>query len=147
MTTINLISGSTLGNAEYVAETLSEILISEGFDAPLFYGPSLDELPLQGIWLVICSTYGAGDFPDNIKPLFNELETKAADLSDVSFGAIGLGSTEYDTFCEAIKQAERILKENGAKLLGDRLDIDVTKHEIPEDVAIIWLQDWLKVIK
>lgn len=146
MADITLISGSTLGSAEYVADHLAEKLELAGISAEVIHGAELDELPLQGIWLVITSTHGAGDLPDNIQPLFEQITEQQPDLNQVKYGAIGLGSKEYDTFCGAIKLADRILSGSGAKRIGSVLEIDVTEHEIPEDPAEIWLEEWIKVI-
>lgn len=55
------------------------------------------------------------------------------------FGAIGIGSREYDTFCGAIDKLEAALKACGAKQIGETLKINVLEHEIPEDPAEIWL--------
>jgi len=35
----------------------------------------------------------------------------------------------------------------GAKRIGDRLEIDVTQHEIPEDPAEVWVINWINLIK
>lgn len=67
------------------------------------------------------------------------LQEKQADLSAVRFGAIGIGSREYDTFCGAIDKLEAALKACGAKQIGETLKINVLEHEIPEDPAEIWL--------
>jgi len=69
MADITLISGSTLGSAEYVAEHLAEKLDDAGFSSEILHGPMLDEVPTQGVWLVISSTHGAGDIPDNLQPI------------------------------------------------------------------------------
>ncbi|AMO80015.1 MULTISPECIES: FMN-binding protein MioC [Hafniaceae] len=146
MADITLISGSTLGSAEYVAEHLAEKLEEQGYSTEILHGPELDEVPLQGIWLVVTSTHGAGELPDNLQPLFEQIETQQPDLTQVRFGAIGLGSSEYDTFCGGIKTVDRILIAFGAQRIGDMLEIDITKHDIPEDPAEIWLTKWVKVI-
>lgn len=146
MADITLISGSTLGSAEYVAEHLAEKLEEQGYSTEILHGPELDEVPLQGIWLVVTSTHGAGELPDNLQPLFEQIETQQPDLTQVRFGAIGLGSSEYDTFCGGIKTVDRILIVFGAQRIGDMLEIDITKHDIPEDPAEIWLTKWVKVI-
>jgi MioC protein len=145
MTNISIISGSTLGSAEYVAEHLAEILTSQNIAVELFHGPDLEELPLSGVWLVVTSTHGAGDLPDNLEPLFEQIQQSKVDLSQIKFGAIGLGNKEYDLFCGAIKKVNTALIERGAKRIGEVLEIDVTEHEIPEDPAEIWLNDWLKL--
>lgn len=146
MADITLISGSTLGSAEYVAEHLAEKLEEQGYSTEILHGPELDDVPLQGIWLVVTSTHGAGELPDNLQPLFEQIETQQPDLTQVRFGAVGIGSSEYDTFCGGIKIVDRVLIASGAQRIGEVLEIDVTKHEIPEDPAEIWLTNWVKVI-
>ena len=146
MADITLISGSTLGSAEYVAEHLAEKLEEQGYSTEILHGPELDEVPMQGIWLVVTSTHGAGELPDNLQPLFEQIETQQPDLTQVRFGAMGLGSSEYDTFCGGIKTVDRILIAFGAQRIGDMLEIDITKHDIPEDPAEIWLTKWVNVI-
>ncbi|MEH0874249.1 flavodoxin domain-containing protein, partial [Pectobacterium cacticida] len=88
-----------------------------------------------------------GEFPDNVKTLFEQLGQQKPDLSQVSFGAVGIGSKEYDTFCGAIQTADRVLTELGAKRIGDILKIDITQHQIPEDPAEEWLGSWVKLLK
>lgn len=143
MADITLISGSTLGSAEYVAEHLAEQLETAGFTTEMLHGPELDELTLSGRWLVVSSTHGAGDLPDNLQPLLEQIAEQQPDLSQVQFGAVGLGSSEYDTFCGAIKQIDDLFQARGAKRIGDRIEIDVTQHEIPEDPAEEWLKNWI----
>ena len=74
MADITLISGSTLGGAEYVAEHLAEKLEEAGFTTETLHGPLLEDLSASGIWLVISSTHGAGDIPDNLSPFYEALQ-------------------------------------------------------------------------
>lgn len=144
--TITLITGSTLGNAEYLAEHLSEKLALQGYTTSLFHGPDLEQLPLIGLWLVVTSTHGAGELPDNLQPLLEQLEQQQPQLTAIRFGAIGLGSSEYDTFCNGIKKMDHILITLGAQRIGAVLEIDVTQYDLPEDPADIWLAKWLQLI-
>ena len=146
MADITLISGSTLGGAEYVAEHLAEKLEDAGFSTETLHGPLLEDLPQEGIWLVVSSTHGAGDLPDNIQPLYDQLKEQNVSLSGVHFGAIGIGSREYDTFCGAIEKLEASLKANGAKQIGETAKINVLEHDIPEDPAEIWLGSWINLL-
>ncbi|ANI30665.1 FMN-binding protein MioC [Yersinia entomophaga] len=146
MADITLISGSTLGSAEYVAEHLAEKLEEAGFSTETLHGPELDELTPQGLWLVVTSTHGAGDLPDNLQPLLEQIEQQQPDLSQVRFGAVGLGSSEYDTFCGAIRSLDQQLIAKGAKRIGEILEIDVTQHEIPEDPAEEWVKKWINLL-
>ncbi|WP_369309341.1 FMN-binding protein MioC [Providencia rettgeri] len=142
MTKVTLISGSTMGSAEYVAEHMAEILEELGYETDVQHGPELDDLTLEGIWLVVSSTHGAGDLPENIQPLFEAIEENSPDLSQVKFGAVGIGSSEYDTFCGAIHKLDTLLSEKGAKRIGECFEIDIQKHEIPEDPAGEWVKNW-----
>ena len=141
MADITLISGSTLGSAEYVAEHLAELLEQQGFSTDVQHGPQLDDLPQSGLWLLVTSTHGAGELPDNLQPLFKQISDR-----QVSYGAIGIGSKEYDTFCGAIVTVDRILADRGAKRIGEMLQIDITEHDIPEDPAEVWLAPWVKLL-
>ncbi|NDO82255.1 FMN-binding protein MioC [Citrobacter sp. NCU1] len=147
MADITLISGSTLGGAEYVAEHLAEKLEDAGFSTETLHGPLLEDLPTSGIWLVISSTHGAGDIPDNLLPFYEDLQSQKTDLSQVCFGAIGIGSREYDTFCGAIDKIEAELKSSGAKQRGETLKINILEHDIPEDPAEVWLGSWINLLK
>ena len=142
MADITLISGSTLGSAEYVAEHLAEKLEEAGYSTEIQHGPLIEDLQAEGIWLVISSTHGAGDIPDNLLPFYEALQEKQADLSAVRFGAVGIGSREYDTFCGAIDKIDSALKACGAQQIGETLKINVLEHVIPEDPSEIWVGSW-----
>ena len=127
MADITLISGSTLGGAEYVAEHLAEKLEEAGFTTE--------------------TLHGAGDIPDNLSPFYEALQEQKPDLSALRFGAIGIGSREYDTFCGAIDKLEAELKNSGAKQTGETLKINILDHDIPEDPAEEWLGSWVNLHK
>ena len=67
---ICVISGSTLGGAEYVAEHLEDVLKTQDFSTALFHGPELDDVINENIWLIVTSTHGAGELPDNLSYRF-----------------------------------------------------------------------------
>ncbi len=146
MADITLISGSTLGSAEYVAEHLAEKLEEAGFSTDTQHGPQLEDLQADGVWLIVTSTHGAGDVPDNLEPFYSAIKEQRPDLSQVRYGAVGIGSREYDTFCGAIEKIDTSLTECGAKRIGDLLKINVHDHEIPEDPAEIWLGSWKNLL-
>ncbi len=147
MADITLISGSTLGGAEYVAEHLAEKLEDAGFSTETLHGPLLEDLPIDGIWLLITSTHGAGDLPDNLLPLYEELKEQQPNLANIRFGAIGIGSREYDTFCGAVEKVETEMKSCGAQQIGETLKINILDHDIPEDPAELWLGEWKNLLK
>jgi MioC protein len=37
---------------------------------------------------------------------------------------------------------DQLLEQSGAQKIGERLEIDVTAHDIPEDAADEWFSKW-----
>ncbi|WEM42300.1 FMN-binding protein MioC [Photobacterium sp. DA100] len=142
MSHITLITGSTLGGAEYVADHLSDLLEQAGHSTNIINSAELEQLPTDNIWLVVCSTHGAGEFPDNFQPFVEQLTNQQPDLACLRYGVIGLGDSSYDTFCAAAKNIDQLLAKLGAIRLGERLEIDVSQDPVPEDPAEAWLDNW-----
>jgi MioC protein len=146
MSTLQILVGSTLGGTEYVAEAAQVLLEEAGFDSDLHFDPDLNTLSLSEdeIWLICLSTHGAGDYPENFKPFTEQLQGVNAPLNDVRYGIIGIGDSNYDTFCEAAKNMDYILEEMGAVRIGDRFEIDVVDYPIPEDNISKWISLWIE---
>ena len=68
----------------------------------------------ENIWLIITSTHGAGELPDNLKPLFEQIAASDKDFSSLRFAVVGLGNSDYDTFCHAVNKVETQLSEKSA---------------------------------
>ena len=117
---ICVISGSTLGSAEYVAEHLEDVLKTQDFSTALFHGPELDDVIDENIWLIVTSTHGAGELPDNLKPLFEQIAASDKDFSSLRFAVVGLGNSDYDTFCHAVNKVETQLSEKSAVKICDK---------------------------
>lgn len=143
MSTICIITGSTLGSAEYVADHLEAVLRKKNIDVELYNDAELDDIKDQEKLLVVTSTHGAGELPDNILPLFEKLDDLDIDLSKMEFGVIGLGNSDYDTFCYAVDTVEKILKEKGAKQRCDSLKIDVATNFEHDETAEAWLPNFI----
>lgn len=142
MSSIQILIGSMLGAAEYVAEDLADTLRGAGHDVHLQNPAELAGLLRApgSIWLICTSTHGAGDIPDNLQPFARALAEQRPDLSQQRYAVVALGNSDYDTFCQAGKTLDKQLQALGAQRIGDRLEIDVKVVEIPEDAAIAWAQ-------
>ncbi len=140
---ICIITGSTLGGAEYVADHIEQVLITKGLNVELFNNATLDDIKDKQYLLVVTSTHGAGDLPENIQPLFEDLAQSSLNLTEMKFGVIGLGSSDYDTFCYAVDTVEQILQQKGAKQLCDSLKIDVVENFDHDETAEAWLPNFI----
>lgn len=143
---IDILVGSQMGAAEYVAEQVAETLVQAGYDVKLHLKPVLDHLNPTHVWLVITSTYGAGDLPDNIQPFADQLAQDQCDLTTLSYAVITLGDSGYDTFCEAGRKLSRLLQARGANSLITALEIDAQEPQLPEDTALAWLPQLQKML-
>jgi len=141
MSQIEILVGSTLGGTEYVAEAAQALLEEAFFDTDMHLEPDLNELSLQEeqIWLICLSTHGAGDYPENFKDFVDQLQQVNAPLDGVRYAIVGIGDSNYDTFCEAAKNIDYILEEMHAVRIGDRLEIDIVECPMPEDRIADWI--------
>ena len=142
MKNITLISGSTLGSAESLVEHLAKILEKEGKCTQVMHGPMLEELSLDGTWIIVSSTHGSGELPENLQPFFDELSEKQANLSSINYGAVGIGNREYDNFCGAIDKIDKLFHRLGARQIIRTLKINVLDDALPESLAEKWLKSW-----
>ncbi len=146
---ILLIVGSEMGNAEMVADLVKDELEKHDHSVTMITGGSLDALDLdaRNLVLVITSTTGLGDVPQNIEAMYDELAAKRPSLAHLRYGLIGMGDRNYkDTFCGGPKKWDALLTELGATRVGDRLLLDATDNPTPDEDALAWLPSWLALL-
>ncbi|WP_448212322.1 FMN-binding protein MioC [Colwellia sp. MEBiC06753] len=140
MRSFQIIVGSMLGGTEYVAEACEQQLNALGYQTQLHFDPKFDDIPSQDqTWLICTSTHGAGDYPDNIQPFVNALTDSNNDLNHTPFLVIGVGDSNYDTFCFAAKNIESLLISKGYKKMTELYTIDMAQDVDPEQLASDWI--------
>ena len=143
MSSVNIIVGSQMGSAEYVAEQLNDALNNQGINSQLHDQHEFNEIEQQNtIWLVCTSTYGAGDYPDNLIS-FVEQVSQVDDLSHLKYSVIALGDTSYDTYNLAGRNIDALLSQKGAVKVAQRLELNILDEALPEDTALAWLDSWI----
>ncbi len=136
---LRILYGTQTGNAEGVANDAAAAAKLQGFDVTV---SGLDEIELDEFAglkyvLIITSTYGEGEMPDNAELFWEALSsTVAPRLEGVSFGVLALGDTSYDGFCQAGKLFDTRLEQLGANRVITRADCDVD-YEVQ---AAEWVQ-------
>lgn len=138
---IHLITGSTLGGAEYVADHLNDLFEDLGKETEIHNQPDLGGIPAEGTWLVVTSTHGAGEYPDNIKGFIEQLQQTPPNTRALNFAVVAIGDSSYDTFCAAGIHCHALLQDIGAKALTECLTIDILQHPVPEDAAEAWFEE------
>jgi len=119
--------GSQTGTAEGLARRLAREATQRGFTAQLhplndFEAASFTTAKSA---IIISSTWGDGDPPDNAVNFWNWLKTEAAPrLEHLEFAVLGLGDKNYSDFCGASKKFDARLAALGAKRLVPRGECD-----------------------
>ncbi|MCL1097307.1 flavodoxin [Shewanella gelidii] len=144
MNKVNLVFGTVYGNAQFVAETIEQALLTSGYETKLWQNYELTGFvpPQSELLIVVTSTTGQGDIPDDLQPWFYELKSIAPYLPELQYGVVALGDSSYETYCQAGKQVDELLSELGAKRIGERLELDACETMEPEVDALTWLKSW-----
>ena len=147
---LKLLVGTMTGTAQLVAQELElawdegevqvETLLMDKLDATVF--------ERAGVFLIVTSTYGQGDVPDNAKAFYEDLKAKRPDLSRLRYGVFGLGDRTYaETFNFGGKRFDEILQELGAQRIGERVQHDASSGVLPEEMAVEWGAGWLALAR
>jgi len=133
---INILYGTQTGNAESVASDVAAAAKTHGLHPVV---KSMDEIEIDALvkmeyLLIITSTYGEGEMPDNAQLLWDAISADSAPkMENTQFSILALGDTSYDLFCKAGIDWDVRLEALGAKRLFDRVDCDVEFDEATED--------------
>jgi MioC protein len=142
MSSFQIIVGSMLGGTEYVAEACEETLQTLGHQTNLHLQPEFRQiLTVNQTWLICTSTHGAGDFPDNIQKFIQDLISYDQDLSSIKILILGIGDSNYDTYCLAAKNIRRILNSKGCSLISSLKTLNMNDDIDPEALAQQWIID------
>lgn len=143
---LKIIVGTMTGTAEMVAEEMSDTLEELGHDVDVEAMDDLDASVFDGggDFLIVTSTYGQGDVPDNSMALYEGLTEGKPDLAKVRYGVFSLGDMTYsDTFNFGGKKFDKAMSDCGAKLVGEVFCHDASAGSIPEDDGVEWVKDWI----
>ena len=142
---ITIVYGTQTGNSEAMAE--------EAAVAAKKYGMAPKVIDMGDIELakfaqterilLVTSTYGEGEMPDNAQIIWEEINAKdAPKFENTFFSVLALGDTSYDQFCEAGIQWDTRLAALGATRVTERVDCDVDY----EDLAMGWIEKVMPII-
>jgi len=123
-----ILFGSQSGNSEGLAEKFSKQAADYGLTGAVHDMDGFDFGTLSGMKrvLIVCSTWGEGEMPDNAEELWQTAtKAPAGSLSGVHFSVCALGDTSYEFFCESGKDWDEQFEKLGATRLVDRVDCDV----------------------
>jgi len=135
---VTILFGSQTGNAQGLAENAAKKLAERGFQVTVSAMSDFKPNQLKKLknLLIVVSTHGEGDPPDNALSFHEFLHgRRAPKLDDLRFSVLALGDTSYEFFCQTGKEFDQRLGELGGTRLHPRVDCDLDYDE----PAATWL--------
>ncbi|PRS83451.1 MULTISPECIES: assimilatory sulfite reductase (NADPH) flavoprotein subunit [unclassified Bacillus (in: firmicutes)] len=129
---VTVLYGSQTGNSEGLAKKTAQHLEEKGFQVTLSSMSDFKPNNLKKIHnlLMIVSTHGEGDPPDNALSFHEYVHgRRAPKLDHLSFSVLSLGDSSYEFFCQTGKEFDERLKELGGTRLIGRVDCDLDYDE------------------
>ncbi len=139
---LNVLFGTQTGNAEALAMDIAAAARTQGMKPVV---SALDDVSMESLAamkrvIVVTSTYGEGEMPDNAQLFWEALAADGAPrLDETNFAVLALGDTGYDGFCQAGKLIDTRFEQLGGKRMKTRLDCDIDF----EDSAAAWIGEAL----
>ncbi|MBC7752240.1 MAG: sulfite reductase subunit alpha, partial [Candidatus Saccharibacteria bacterium] len=143
---VALLWASQTGNIESLSESYATKLMAAGFDIRLscMADYQISNLEKAQYVLIMTSTFGDGDSPDNGQTFWSALSADTAlKLSSLRYAVLAFGDSNYDEFCGHGRKLNARMAELGAIALSDRVDCD-TEYQSTADT---WLEHIITRIK
>lgn len=127
-TQLHILFGSQTGNSEALAQSAAKAARAKGL-VPVVQ--AMDEVDIDVFSamrhvLIVTSTYGEGEMPDNAQLFWQAISASTAPrLEQMQFAVLAIGDTSYDGFCQAGKFIDMRLEQLGAKRVVERVDCDI----------------------
>lgn len=145
--TMTILYGSQTGNSQGLAEKYASTLKTQNVDVTVSSLGKFKASNLKKITnlLLIVSTHGEGDPPDQAIQFYEFLHSKRAPkLEHLQYSVLALGDSSYEFFCKTGKDLDEQFAKLGATRIVPRIDCDVDY----DDAAAQWFstvqQEFLK---
>ncbi|MBS0042838.1 assimilatory sulfite reductase (NADPH) flavoprotein subunit [Shewanella sp. M16] len=144
--TVTILYGSQTGNGRGVAKALADKAQAQGYAVNLasMGEYNVRQLKQEAVLLLVVSTHGEGEAPDDAIELHKFLASKRAPkLDNLHYSVLALGDSSYEFFCQTGKDFDARLAALGAKSLLPLIECDVDY----EAAAGQWHADVLEAVK
>ncbi len=141
---LNIVFGSQTGTAEELAYDIQKLFREKGSDSQIFEldDISMDKLEQINKLLIVTSTTGDGEVPDNgINFWQSLLAATNLNLSNLNYGVLALGDSSHYDFCNAGKIIDEKLQTLGANRV-----IEIQECDYDTDGSIEWSLNFLSLI-
>lgn len=100
---LNILFGSQTGNAAGLAEKTAKMAANYGLEPNIVDMDGFDPARLATMKrvMIITSTWGEGEMPDNADAMWNAINANGPALGGVHYSVCAIGDTSYDEYCKA----------------------------------------------
>ncbi|WP_163141100.1 assimilatory sulfite reductase (NADPH) flavoprotein subunit [Bacillus sp. 22-7] len=136
---VTILFGSQTGNAQNLAKKAGKTLEERGFQVNVSAMSDFKPNNLKKVknLLIVVSTHGEGDPPDNALTFHEFIHGKRAPkLEDFRYSVLSLGDSSYEFFCQTGKDFDKRLEELGGTRITPRVDCDLDF----EEPAAVWAE-------
>lgn len=140
---VEFLFGTESGTAEILCDDL-DAAISDRASTKIVSLEKTDATALTSdtLYVLVCSTFGTGDVPATAERFYINLLRKKPDLSHVRFAIFGLGDRTFgETFAQGSEKLMTAMAGCSATMIGERGIADASGSDLPEDVAVPWLEE------
>ncbi len=146
---IAILSGSVYGTAEEVARHAESLLKGAGLE--VWHNPRAQLADVitfaPDAFLVVTSTTGMGELPDNLQPLYYAIRDHLPAWHGLPGAVLALGDSSYgDTFCGGGEQVRELYGELGIREVLPMLRLDASETASPELDAEPWLAEFITAL-
>lgn len=136
---VTILYGSQTGNAQALAKKAGKTLEGKGYQVIVSSMSDFKTNNLKKVQnlLILVSTHGEGDPPDNALSFHEYLHgRRAPQLDGLHYSVLSLGDSSYEFFCQTGKEFDSRLEELGGTRLYPRVDCDLDYDE----PAVEWIE-------
>ncbi|WP_113881405.1 MULTISPECIES: assimilatory sulfite reductase (NADPH) flavoprotein subunit [Cytobacillus] len=129
---VTILFGSQTGNAQNLAKKTGKTLEDRGFQVTVSAMSDFKPNNLKKVknLLIVVSTHGEGDPPDNALTFHEFVHGKRAPkMEDFRYSVLALGDSSYEFFCQTGKDFDKRLEELGGIRITPRVDCDLDFEE------------------
>lgn len=140
-----IVYATETGNSKKLAVQLQTLLkknkiqakVSDAFQYPL------DKIEKEEFFIVIMSTQGEGEPPQNAQKFYDNLGNLSKNLSKTQYAVLGLGDSSYPFFCRAGEVVDQQLQRLQAKQVLPYQKADVNFQPVADE----WFAQILQILQ
>jgi methionine synthase reductase len=148
MTKIYILYGSQYGNAEAIAKHLHCMCVLKSLDTVCQTLNSVKDTNFKGCKIIIiCSTTGNGNVPDNGNGFWQKIKKRTLDrsyFSYVDYTVLAIGDTNFTQFCNSGKLMDKRIFELGGTRISPLECVDDSND--PDKYIEKWMNSLFDVL-